>query len=359
MRILNYQEVGDILTGCTILGTGGGGSLQSGLAAVEKEFSEGREFKLLEFHEIEDDSWFTSPYFCGSIMPAGQETVITGEEIPDAVKALEEHMGVKFDGLVSIEYGGGNTGEAMAAAARLGKVIVDADAAGRAVPELQFSTYYVTEQPITPFSVTTRYGDVVIVKRVDSDARAEALSRFMAVGSGNLVGMADHPICGKNLKNSVVPSALSYAERVGKARREAEEQGKNPVKAIIEAANGTLLFEGTVSGETGWEVKDGFTLGTICLEGTENFRNSSGRVWYKNENMVFWINEEVKLTCPDLICVVERKSGMPVTNPNCREGMELCVLGFKCHELWKRDRGIEILNPGFFGFDMECCFLDE
>ena len=49
MRRLDYQEVSDILTGCTILGTGGGGSLQSGLAAVEKEFGEGKEFKLLEF----------------------------------------------------------------------------------------------------------------------------------------------------------------------------------------------------------------------------------------------------------------------------------------------------------------------
>ena len=57
MRKLDYQEVSDILTGCTILGTGGGGSLQSGLAAVEKEFGEGKEFKLLEFHEIQDEDW--------------------------------------------------------------------------------------------------------------------------------------------------------------------------------------------------------------------------------------------------------------------------------------------------------------
>lgn len=78
MRKLDYQEVSDILTGCTILGTGGGGSLQSGLAAVEKEFGEGKEFKLLEFHEIQDEAWFTNPYFCGSIMPEGQEVQITG-----------------------------------------------------------------------------------------------------------------------------------------------------------------------------------------------------------------------------------------------------------------------------------------
>lgn len=359
MRNLNFQEVSDILTGCTILGTGGGGSLQSGLAAVKKEFGVGKEFKLLGFDEIEDEAWFANPYFCGSIVPEGQEVEITGEEIPAAVKALEEHMGVVFDGLVSIEYGGGNTGEAMAAAAHLGKYMVDADAAGRAVPELQFSTYYVTEQPITPFSVTTQYGDVVIVKQVDSDARAEALSRFMAVGSDNLVGMADHPICGKNLKSSVVPSALSYAEKVGKARRQALEEGSDPVQAILGAAGGRLLFEGTVTDAAGWEIKEGFTLGDIYLQGTGGYENSLGRVWYKNENMIFWIDGGVKLTCPDLICIVEKKTGMPVTNPNCNAGMELSVLGFRCHELWRRKRGLDILNPRFFGFDMECRFLDD
>lgn len=359
MRNLNLQEISDILTGCTILGTGGGGSLQSGIAAVEKEYGEGKEFKLLEFDEIQDEAWFANPYFCGSIMPEGQETETTGEEIPAAVTALEEHMGVTFDGLVSIEYGGGNTGEAMAAAAHLGKYMVDADAAGRAVPELQFSTYYVTEQPITPFSVTTQFGDVVIVKQVDSDARAEALSRFMAVGSNNLVGMADHPISGKNLKFSVVPSALSYAEGVGKARRIAEEKGKDPIEAILAAADGKLLFEGTVTADSDWEIKDGFTLGNVCIQGTGKYENSVGRVWYKNENMVFWVDEEVRLTCPDLICIVEKKNGMPVTNPNCTAGMELCVLGFRCHELWKRERGLDILNPRFFGFDMDCRFLDD
>lgn len=359
MRNLNYQEVSDILTGCTILGTGGGGSLQSGLAAVENEFKAGKEFILLEFDEINDDSWYANPYYCGSIMPEGQETETTGEEIPAAVTALEAHMGVTFDGLVSIEYGGGNTGEAMAAAARLGKYMVDADAAGRAVPELQFSTYYVTEQPITPFSVTTQYGDEVIVKKVESDARAEALARFMAVGSDNLVAMADHPISGRNLKTSVVPSALSYAEKVGRARRIACDNNENPVAAILEAAKGKLLFEGIVTKETDWEIKDGFTLGNICLQGTGDFADSTGKVWYKNENMIFWIDDEVKLTCPDLICVVEKNLGMPVTNPNCTAGMELCVLGFCCHDLWRRKRGLDILNPRFFGFDMDCCFLEN
>ena len=72
-----------------------------------------------------------------------------------------------------------------------------------------------------------------------------------------------------------------------------------------------------------------------------------------------WIDDKVNLTCPDLICVVEKATGYPITNPNCVEGMEVAVLGFHCHELWTRERALEILNPRFFGFDMACVFLQD
>ena len=355
MRILNKQEIIDIMIGCSILGTGGGGALKEGMDAVEKELAAGREFKLLDFSEIKDDGYYTNPYLCGEVVPDDQVVELSGEELPDAVTALEQYMGVDFHGLISIEYGAGNTGVAMAAAAHMGKFMLDADAAGRAVPELQFSTYYIKGQPIAPFSVSTFYGDAVIVQKVADDARAEALSRFMAVGSNGLVGMADHPIRGDKLKTSVIPNALSHAEKVGAARRIAEERGEDPVQAILKVGGGKLLFNGTVSDKTNWELKDGFTLGNIYL--TDKSDGGEIRVWYKNENMVCWKNDEVILTCPDLICVVDTKTGMPITNPNCTPGMELSVLAFPCHPLWKEPSALEILNPRFFGFDMECKFL--
>lgn len=361
MRKLDIQELKDIMMGCTIMGTGGGGSLSEGLAVVEREWKEGKEFKLLEFHEIQDDAYYASPYYCGCILPEEEEeeAVLDGRDIALSVEALEQYMNKNFHGLVSIEYGGGNTGEVMAIAAMTGKYIVDADAAGRAVPELQFSTYYVTEQPITPLAVGTIYGDVAIIPKVKEDARAEALTRYMAVATKGTVGMTDHPISGKNLKTSVIPGAITYAEKVGRAQRIAIEQGKDPVQEILKATGGKLLFTGKVTKETGWESRDGFTLGNIYLEGLGCDAGHTGRVWYKNENMMFWMDGKTRLTCPDLICVLECDTGIPVTNPNSKEGMELCVLGIPCHELWKTPRALEILNPRFFGFDEDCVFLEE
>ena len=41
MKKLTLQEIKDTLVGCTILGTGGGGSLESGLEAVETAWNAG------------------------------------------------------------------------------------------------------------------------------------------------------------------------------------------------------------------------------------------------------------------------------------------------------------------------------
>jgi hypothetical protein len=357
MKKLSYQDAVDILVGCTILGTGGGGSLTEGIQAVKKAFDEGHEFNLIDFEEVKDDAYYVNPYFCGSISP-DDENEEDHRELEYAIEALQEYMNVDFEGIVSIEYGGGNTGQAMAAGARTGKFIVDADAAGRAVPELQFSTYFVTDKPIYPFSVATKYKDTVIFTKVASDARAEELSRMMAVATDNTVGMADHPITGKDLKTSVIPNALSHAGNVGRIQREALEKNLDPISEIVGKCDGKLLFEGIVSEEdTEWKIKNGFTVGTIGIEGSGKFKNSTFKVWYKNENMVAWKDGEVALTCPDLICIVDGETGYPITNPNCNPMNKIAVLGFKAHDFWKTEKGLSILNPRFFGFDIDVKYL--
>ncbi len=357
MKELSFQEAKDILVGCTILGTGGGGDLCNGIQTIKKVLDGGKKIKMLGFEEIKDDAYYINPYYCGSISPseknteAQKHTFEEHDELMLAVESLEKYMNIEFEGTVSIEYGGGSTSCAMAIAAKSGKYIVDCDAAGRAVPELQFSTYGITGRPIFPFSVATKYGDVAIFPKVLNDERAEALSRYMAVASDNLVAMADHPIKGEVLRHSVIPSALSQAGIVGKAQKEAVEKGEDPIKKIIEAANGYILFRGRVAKGTDWEIKNGFTTGRILISGIGEYESQSFEIWYRNENMISWKNNKAFVTCPDLICVLDNETGYPITNPNCRENDKIAVLGFKAHDLWRGKEGLRLLNPAFFGFN--------
>jgi len=359
MRKLSRQDVIDIIYGCTVLGTGGGGSLEGGLKILEEDFQAGREFILVPLDEVPDDAYVACPYVCGSVSPLTPEEEAKYAGLPSmevteamrAFQALEEYMGKPFFGVISTELGGENTADAFHVAAMTGKPIIDADPAGRSVPELQHSTFFINDVPICPIAVATPFGDTAIINNVVNDFRAEALVRAMACVSKNMIGVVDHPTTGAVLKRSVIPGAISYALEVGRALRLANEAGKDPAEEIIRAGNGKLLFKGKVS-DYSWDTVDGFTVGEVQLSGTGRFQGQAYRVWFKNEHIISYLNGEIDVTVPDLICVLDGK-GIPVTNPYYEIGMELTVFALPAPKEWTTERGLKVFGPRAFGFDRD------
>lgn len=358
MRKLTQQEIKDILYGCTIVGTGGGGDLELGLKVMQEDFDQNKELYMVDLTEIPDEEYVAVPYMCGS--PASLEG--GGEEyahLPQlgypesllAFRTMEDYFGKKFYAAISTELGGANTAYALHAACQLGLPIVDGDPAGRSVPELQHSTYFVKDIPMTPMALATQFGDTMIVKDLVDDFRAEAIVRAVAVASGNKVGVADHPVQGKQLRDCVIPNALSYTLKLGEALRLAREAGEDVAQKVCQAGNGKILFRGVVND---WKVEEtgGFIYGETHLKGSDAFQGETYKVWWKNEHIMSYRNGEVDVTVPDLICILT-KDGQPVTNPNYENGMELVVFALPAPEIWKTEKGLEVFGPRSFGFDVD------
>ncbi|WP_018086017.1 DUF917 domain-containing protein [Desulfurispora thermophila] len=360
MKKLTKQDLYDILYGCTILGTGGGGDLAEGLAMIDDALAKGKEFNLVSLDEVPDDAYIATPYMCGAVSPAVGE----GEAPPDpwptideepclkAFRAMEKYMGREFYGVISTELGGGNTAIAFYVAALAGKYIIDADPAGRSVPELQHSTYYIHGLPIAPIAVANHFGDVAILTEVVDDLRAEALVRAMAVASKNHIGVVDHPARAGVLKKAVIPGAISCALKLGQAFREAREQGRDLAGALCRAGNGVVLFRGTVR-DFGWDTVDGFTVGETFLEGSGEYAGSTYKVWFKNEHIIAWRNGEIDVTVPDLICMVCDDTGEPITNPNYRVGMRVSVFALPAPAQWRTEKGLQCFGPKHFGYNID------
>ena len=75
MRTLNRENLLDILYGCTILGTGGGGSLDEGIEMIDEALNLGKEFKLASFDDLKPDDIIGTPYACGAISPLTEEEI--------------------------------------------------------------------------------------------------------------------------------------------------------------------------------------------------------------------------------------------------------------------------------------------
>lgn len=357
MRVLHEQDLRDLLEGCTVLGTGGGGDLAEGWEMVKKELDAGREFRLASLEEIPDDGVVPMPYFVGSLAGEKVESFYEEGEAVRSYRVLEDFMGEEFAAVISTELGGANTAAALATAARLGRPIVDGDPAGRSVPELQHTTYYIVGVEMAPFAVVTPYGDEIVVGRVKDDFQAEKLVRAIASSIKTNVGVTSHPVRGRELRNAVVKDAISHALNMGRALRTARENGGDPIRALLKAGNGFLLFEG-VATNAEWREESGFTVGEFKLEGTGEFKGETYRVWYKNENLISWRNGEVDVTIPDLISVLT-PDGHPVTNPHVEEGKEYVVVGFPAPELWRTPKGLEIFGPKYLGLNVEYVPIEE
>lgn len=359
MRELTKENIIDMLYGCTVLGTGGGGSLEEGIEIMQKYFDAGKTLKLVSLGDIPDDEYVATPYGCGAPTALGIEKDKKYSKLPQlgypasilAFRSLEEFLGKKLFAVSATELGGLNTAEALLVALELGLPIIDGDPAGRSVPELQHTTYFVKGIPITPMAVATEFGDVAIIKNVVDDFRAEDLVRAMAVASGNSVGVADHPITGKRIRDAVIPESISYAIKIGEILRKANVNGENVAEKIAQSMEGKLLFVGTVESMP-WECVGGFNIGEIYLHGTELFQNQKYRIWFKNENIISYKNDVVDVTVPDLICMIG-KNGKPLTNPNFKVGDEMSIIALPSPEIWKTKKGLECLSPRSFGFDID------
>ncbi|QAT61751.1 DUF917 domain-containing protein [Acidilutibacter cellobiosedens] len=357
---LTRQDLIDILYGATILGTGGGGSLSDGIKKIDEALDLNKEFILVDFDELEDDDLIATPYSCGAISPLTEEEIKKYEGLPVteeashviALREMEKYLGKEVKAVISTELGGGNTATAFYSGAMAGKYIVDADPAGRSVPELQHSTYYLNNVSIHPMSLVNKFGESVIITNVVNDFRAESLVRALAVVSQNSIAVVDHVEPTKTLKKAVIRGAITNALKIGRAYRTAKENNEDISEKIADSGKGKVIFKGCIFSND-WDTLEGFTVGTLTIKGSGEYNNDEFKVWYKNENIITWRNGKYDAVVPDLICIFNEDEKEPLLNPYGKEGMKVSVIVLPAPKEWTTEKGLKTFGPRHFGHDID------
>lgn len=353
MEILTQDEAIEILHGCTVLGTGGGGPLDDGIDMVKHVYSQGRSIKLVDLGELPNEGKLISPYYCGSVSPKEDGSQMSDGLAPlYAVQAAEKYFNTKFCGMIATELGGANTAAAFYVAALMDKPIVDGDPAGRSVPKLHHSTFFINQIPMLPATVANRNGDTAIFTKVTDEPQAEILIRSFAIASGNVAGVADHYVTVEQAKKGLIHGTISYAWKIGRKLLEAKKTGADVAQAIADAGGGKVVYKGVVN-SCDWEERDGFTYGNVYFIGKNEYIGTTLHLWIQNENIMSFIDDRPYITVPELICVFDHEEQVAVTNPHYRKGMEVTVVGLPAWPIWESARGLELFGPRDFGFDLD------
>lgn len=356
------EEIKDFVRGCTFMGTGGGGSPEIGERLLVACLEEGKEIKWIDTSEIADSTWACTPFYMGSIAPQTEETkqkmemVGLAQErvsrpIVAAVRALEEYTNTKVGAIIPFELGGINTPAPIDVAVRLGIPVVDGDFSGRALPEVVQGLPCLYNKKAVPITCCDQWGNVTIIKEAVSYGAAEMLGKMVSLVSFGLCGEAGFLLRWQDVKDAVIPGTLTRAYNIGTAIREARESGTSPVTSAVKAVAGWLLFKGTVS-KRETEDREGYYWGMTTIEGTDEFKGHVFKIFFKNENHITWLNDEVYVTSPDIIEVVQLDTAEPITNTNLKEGDPVAVIGAK-NEKYRSDQGIALIGPKHYGYDIE------
>ena len=358
MKTLSRQDLEDILYGAAILGTGGGGELDEGFGLIDDALAREKEFILVDRDDAPDDALVCTPYMLGAISALPEEEERRYERLPRAdepailiaYRRFQEYLGREFYGTISCELGGSNTAISFYAAAMNGHFIIDADPAGRAVPEITHSTYYINGLPAEPIVMANEFGESIICENVMDDMRAESVVRALAMVSRNDIAAIDHALELSQIRQAVIPGAISMAMNMGRRWREARVAGQDPAQVIAEVGGGFVGFRGAIS-DCDWKTENGFTTGNIRISGSGDFVDDMYRIWLKNENLVGWLNDAVHTTIPDMICLIDSDTGFPVTNPNYRSGQNVAVIILPAPAAFTTEKGLTAFGPGYAGLD--------
>ena len=360
MKTLNREEILDILYGGAILGTGGGGNLEKGIEFIDLAIKKGKSFRIASFEELDPSDIVVCPYSCGAISPLSEEEQTKYEALPvyeeeyhvKALENMEAYLQKPVKAVISTEIGAGNIAKALFCAAMADKVLVDGDPAGRSVPGLQHSTFYLNNVPITPMSVVNKFGESLIVRDVVNDYRAEAIVRAFAIASQNTTAVCDHANTAKVVAGSVIVGAISHAQQVGHAYREAYAARHDYAEAVAKIGKGAVALRGKIY-KNDWATKDGYTIGTMMINGTGSFSGNEYKIWYQNENIILWKNGEFFVTVPDLICVFNDDAREPQLNPYAAEGENVSVVVLPSPKEWTTPKGLQVFGPRSFGYNVD------
>ncbi|HXP05923.1 MAG TPA: DUF917 domain-containing protein [Stellaceae bacterium] len=350
-RDISLDDIESLAVGAWILGTGGGGSPYLGLLNMRRLYAEGHRVRLMSPFDLADEDWVAVVSNMGAPL-VGQERLADSRNIARAVRMQEEFHGWKFRAVMSLEIGGNNSIQPLMAAAHLDLPVVDADTMGRAYPEAQMTSVAVGDLRPYPCALYDPRGIEAIVTNVPSWKWMERASRKICTEMGSIASTCKAPRTGAEVKEWGIHFTTSKAIGIGRRVREAQRLHEDPIAAVIDEANGKLLFRGKVV-DVARRTTEGFLRGRAVIDGLDEDRGSRLELAFQNEWVVAWRDGEPIAMSPDLICVLDSVSGNAFGTETIRYGMRASVIALPAPPVFLTPKGLEHVGPRAFGHDIE------
>ncbi len=351
MRGIAYDELDALALGAGILGTGGGTHPYLELLNIKRLYQEGRRVRLLDPSDLDDDEIVAEVGFMGAPL-VSKERLPDPAQICKAFLLMEHHTGRSFDAVMSSEVGGENGVLPLVVAAIMNIPLLDADPRGRALPEMQMSSFAIAGIPLFPIALADIRNNEMLLVRTANPKWTERLGRTLCTETGAMLATCRTPRTGRQVKEHAVLGSISRAIRLGKAVLEARPGHRHPGEAVLAVEPGLRVFDGKVV-DVARRTTAGFVRGHTRIEGRNSDAGSLFEVDFQNEFSIGWLDGRLHVMVPDLICILDAESGEAIGTETIRYGMRVAVISIPAAPMLKTHQALEVVGPRAFGYDLE------
>lgn len=315
MYNITKKDMQLIVNGASFLASGGGGGVASATDVINHIIGFSKEVTVVEVEELTDSDELL--VICGVGAPDAPNLNFKNSPI-DGLNGLQQMTGKTYSHVLPIEVGAMNSMIPLLACADLSIPFVDADGAGRSVPQMSMSTYALSQLPTVNTLVVSEADDQYPLHpnnavEMESQVRTIVSQKLHDAGT-----VATWSMTGRQVKTegAVVKGSLRLAKKLGIAM--ACGNPLNEVQSIIEnyyPNNRIIIHEGHVVAATS-QVEKGFDVGTITVQDKCNPAKTV-TLYFVNETLLAIIEHDGQPTGymmgPDMICSMG-VDGTPMTN---------------------------------------------
>lgn len=359
---VTVEDVTALARGVTLLGSGGGGHVDVAAIMLRHQLADGRKVSVHDPADLPPDAVVVPVGLAGGTS-VFVEKLPGGGEFGAAVAAVAAHAGVRPAALMAAEIGGVPGLLVFSAALETGLDVVDADLMGRALPRFDQLTTAAVGGPAVPFALADATGQVVLLDGMDA-AGVERVVRAVVVETGGWAAVALPPIRAGELAGVASLGAVRRALTLGRTHLALDLPAAPPTVAA--ALGGRLLASGRVvevlrfPGNPPPPAVHGtsrqFGRGSVAL--LDAATGTVLRLEMENEYLLALADGEIVATTPDLLCVLDRRTGEPIQCDRIRAGGEADAVQLPAAPFWRRGSFIERVSPPAFGIEAAPVLLE-
>lgn len=243
--------------------------------------------------------------------------------------------------------------------ATLGIPVADLDGMGRAIPHMDLTTFALDQVPISPCALVDSSLRSVRFEEFSTSSGERSLRLLMEV-FGGWAAFAGYGMDGEQAQSSGIQGSLARALALGREfaySGDASGLASNIVEKFCSVAEGVTYVGGGRVVHVYWNdpptrrtTRD-HARGTILIR-MHNSPERFLRIEAQNEFLLLIEDGKLRAAVPEAICLLDTHTGTPLLSESIVPGYNVEVLILDAPSEWLTTAGVDMLNPGTFGYQV-------